>query len=323
MRCAFSSNDCSASPMKRTKHIEKIIVATVARNRDHRRDDIDHVYTNGQIPPRRSGAVSSIHFRGRAGYFPERRDRPYLLPRVSPTGTVLPSDFLNAQNEFKNSFPNARTYARTRVGQQPAPERLVSYARETLRYYTIGANGWVRIEEPGGATTLIVKLDLGKTYLMDPVSRSVRIGAYGRPEAASASTAAASDGTAAVVEPCERSRRGAANVSPAVRAMTEGGCEPTSHLAHNGAKVPINRGIRHRSLHARHRARHRPSMSRPSIGKSHVSPSRSSRSDRPAPHRPHSRSHTRVWISPTGRAASETSERPTHRIVRSSYRGRR
>lgn len=127
----------------------------------------------------------------------------YLLPRVSPTGTVLPSDFLNAQNEFKNSFPNARTYARTRVGQQPAPERLVSYARETLRYYTIGANGWVRIEEPGGATTLIVKLDLGKTYLMDPVSRSVRIGAYGRPEAASASTAAASDGTAAVVERVE------------------------------------------------------------------------------------------------------------------------
>lgn len=37
--------------MKRTKHIEKIIVTTVARNRDHRRDDIDHVYTNGQIPP--------------------------------------------------------------------------------------------------------------------------------------------------------------------------------------------------------------------------------------------------------------------------------
>lgn len=79
MRCAFSSNDCSASPMKRTKHIEKIIVATVARNRDHRRDDIDHVYTNGQIPPRRSGAVSSIHFRGRAGYFPEWRDRPSPL----------------------------------------------------------------------------------------------------------------------------------------------------------------------------------------------------------------------------------------------------
>jgi len=217
--------------MKRTKHIEKIIVATVARNRNHRRDDIDHVYTNGNTAaPKRSrffdtlsgasgifsgvarSAVSSVlptalgrsspiaNGMGLAGS--RRFDtllQTYLLPRVSPTGTVLPSDFLNAQNEFKNSFPNART----RVGQQPAPERLVSYARGTLRYYTIGANGWVRIEEPGGATTLIVKLDLGKTYLMDPVSRSVRIGAYGRPEAASASTAAASDGTAAVVERVE------------------------------------------------------------------------------------------------------------------------
>ena len=38
---------------------------------------------------------------------------------------------------------------------------------------------------------------------MDSVSRSVRICAYGRPEAASASTAAASDGTAAAVERVE------------------------------------------------------------------------------------------------------------------------
>ena len=136
MRCAFSSNDCSASPMKRTKHIEKIIVATVARNRDHRRDDIDHVYTNGQIPPPGSFAEdaspvadgstrSSRPICYRASHRPAR-----CCPPISSTRKM------NSRTVFQT---HARTYARTRVGQQPAPERLVSYARKTLRYCTICA----------------------------------------------------------------------------------------------------------------------------------------------------------------------------------------
>ncbi len=348
--------------MKRTNRIEAIIVATVAcatfvSSTPTRGialtevttpsvvsfDEIDHVYTNGQIPPpgsfaadaaavmpvapaapaapkrsrffdtlssasgMLSGAASVVSASGEIGRLLRVADsvgkvvpiangmglagsrrfdtllQTYLLPRVSPTGTVLLSDFLSAQNEFKSRFPNAHA----NVAEQPAPERLVSYARGTLRHYIIGANGWVRIDEPGGTTTLIVKPDLGKTYLIDSARRSVRIGIFGRPDAVPASIVAVPDGTAAVVERVEsigeadvdgivsagfkthasvrvqggdarcagatltstrveyfaplRIASEAANVSPAVRAMTDGGCEPTGHVAHDGANVPINR----------------------------------------------------------------------------------
>lgn len=207
----------------------------------------------------------------------------YLLPRVSPTGTVLLANFLSAQNDFKSRFPNQRAAA----PQNPAPERLVAYARGMLRHYTIGANGWVRIDEPGGTTTLIVKPDLGKSYLLDSKSRSVRTADYGLPETGAAANGTVSNGSAAVVERVEslgevavdgitaagfktlasvrisggdgrcagailkstrveyfaplRIASDAANVSPAARAATGGGCEPTGHVSRNGAKVPVNR----------------------------------------------------------------------------------
>ena len=117
----------------------------------------------------------------------------YMLPRVSPTGAVMLQGFLAAQTEYKAQF------GPTRPDAAPAavPEQLAPYAKGVLRHYTIGSNGWVRIDDPTTRMTVIIKPDAGKAYLIDNGSSTVRTSDYARSARATAGSAGAK-GTVAV-----------------------------------------------------------------------------------------------------------------------------
>jgi len=113
----------------------------------------------------------------------------YMLPRVSPTGAVLLDGFLAAQAELKNRFPRAQN--------APPPEQMLPYAKGELRHYTVAANGWVRINDPGTKSVVIIKPDIGKSYVLDGASRTFRASDYARDvvsnEAPASGTAVVSD----------------------------------------------------------------------------------------------------------------------------------
>jgi hypothetical protein len=111
----------------------------------------------------------------------------YMLPRVSPTGAVMLQGFLSAQSDYKAHFGS-----RGPGPQAPPPEQLAPYAKGTIRHYTVAANGWVRVDDPNNKMALIIKPDVGKTYIVDAGSQTVHVGTY---EAASAA-GGASAGTA-------------------------------------------------------------------------------------------------------------------------------
>lgn len=128
----------------------------------------------------------------------------YVLPRVSPTGAVMLAGFLSAQAEYKRNFPPAARPAAAQAAppaQTPPPAQLEPYARGALRHYVIGANGWVRIDDPNTKLTVIIKPDAGKTYLLDAAAKTVRTVDYGPPRAEAASASAG--GTAVVTERAE------------------------------------------------------------------------------------------------------------------------
>ena len=96
--------------------------------------------------------------------------KTYTLPRVSPTGAVMLDGFLAAQAEMKNRFPRAQG--------APPPEQLVPYAKGSLRHYVVGANGWVRINDPATKTIVIIKPDAGKSYVLDGTARTYHASDY-------------------------------------------------------------------------------------------------------------------------------------------------
>ncbi len=117
----------------------------------------------------------------------------YMLPRVSPTGAVMLQDFLSAQKEYKSHFGTTQQQAAA-----APPEQLAVYAKGALRHYTIASNGWVRIDDPNTKMIVIIKPDVGKLYLIDAGSKSVRTGNYTRSASASNGSTAGPNGTAAV-----------------------------------------------------------------------------------------------------------------------------
>lgn len=121
----------------------------------------------------------------------------YMLPRVSPTGAVMLQGFLAAQTEYKAHFGST---AATGSAPAPPPEQLAPYAKGVFRHYTIGSNGWVRIDDPTTRMTVIIKPDTGKTYLIDAGSRTVRTSSYARSVPALPGANAGTKGTAAVSE---------------------------------------------------------------------------------------------------------------------------
>ena len=99
----------------------------------------------------------------------------YVLPRVSPTGTVMLQGFLSAQSEYKSHFGN-----RNPPPQAATPPQLAPYAKGTIRHYTVAANGWVRIDDPNSRMSLIIKPDIGKSYIVDAGSQTVHAVTYAR-----------------------------------------------------------------------------------------------------------------------------------------------
>lgn len=99
----------------------------------------------------------------------------YVLPRVSPTGTVMLQGFLSAQSEYKSHYGN-----RNPPPQAAPPPQLAPYAKGAIRHYTVAANGWVRIDDPNSRMSLIIKPDVGKTYIVDGGSQTVHVGTYAR-----------------------------------------------------------------------------------------------------------------------------------------------
>lgn len=118
--------------------------------------------------------------------------KTYTLPRVSPTGAVMLDGFLAAQAEMKSRFPRAQG--------APPPEQLVPYAKGSLRHYVVGANGWVRINDPATKTIVIIKPDAGKSYVLDGAARTYHASDYAN-DAAPATSAAG--GNAAVSDRVE------------------------------------------------------------------------------------------------------------------------
>jgi len=109
----------------------------------------------------------------------------YMLPRVSPTGAVMLQGFLSAQAEYKAHFGS-----RGPAPQAPSPQQLAPYAKGTIRHYTVAANGWVRVDDPNTKMALIIKPDIGKTYVVDAGSQSVHVGSYEQVSAMSGARAA-------------------------------------------------------------------------------------------------------------------------------------
>ena len=95
----------------------------------------------------------------------------FVFPRVSPTGSVMLNGFLAAQTEYKAHFGTTRAEA-------APPAQLVPYAKGALRHYTIASNGWVRIDDPNSKMVLIIKPDVGKSYLIDNGAKTVRTANY-------------------------------------------------------------------------------------------------------------------------------------------------
>jgi hypothetical protein len=122
----------------------------------------------------------------------------YMLPRVSPTGAVMLEGFLAAQAEYKARFGSTRADAAPGPAPAPPPEQLASYAKGIFRHYTIGSNGWVRIDDPSTRMTVIIKPDTGKTYLIDAGSQTVRTSNYARSMPTPPGSDAGTKGTAAV-----------------------------------------------------------------------------------------------------------------------------
>jgi hypothetical protein len=205
----------------------------------------------------------------------------YVLPRVSPTGTVMLQGFLSAQAEYKSHFGS-----RDPGPQATPPPQLAPYAKGTIRHYTVAANGWVRVDDATTKMTLIIKPDAGKVYVIDGGSQTVRVAPYARltSAAASASTGA---GSAAVDDRVEqlgqatldgiptagfrtrstlslagaggacpdativstrveyfsgyRIGADAANASPLAQTPDASGCDPKSSVKHSGSNVPADR----------------------------------------------------------------------------------
>lgn len=120
----------------------------------------------------------------------------FMLPRVSPTGAVMLQGFLAAQTEYKAHFGPTRADA----APATAPEQLAPYAKGALRHYTIGSNGWVRIDDPTTRMTVIIKPEAGKAYLIDNGSKTIHTSDYARSVPATAGSAGGAKGTAAVVD---------------------------------------------------------------------------------------------------------------------------
>ncbi len=123
----------------------------------------------------------------------------YMLPRVSPTGAVMLQGFLAAQAEYKSHFGTTRAES----PQAPAPAQLEPYAKGAIRHYTIASNGWVRIDDPNTKLAIIIKPDVGKSYLIDAGSKTVRVNGYSRAAPASDAPGATGSGTAAVEDRVE------------------------------------------------------------------------------------------------------------------------
>ncbi|MDB5040614.1 MAG: hypothetical protein JWN27_1340 [Candidatus Eremiobacteraeota bacterium] len=122
----------------------------------------------------------------------------YVLPRVSPTGAVMLQGFLSAQAEYKAHFGSRGPSA-----QAPPPQQLAPYAKGTIRHYTVAANGWVRVDDPNTKMALIIKPDIGKTYVVDAGSQTVHVGSYDRASATSGAPSG-SAGTATVDDRVEQ-----------------------------------------------------------------------------------------------------------------------
>lgn len=116
----------------------------------------------------------------------------YMLPRVSPSGAVMLQGYLAAQSEYKSRFGTVQ-----QLGAAP-PEQLAVYAKGTLRHYTIASTGWVRIDDPNTKMIVIIKPYIGKLYLIDAGSKSVRTGNYTRSAPFSNGSSAGASGTAAI-----------------------------------------------------------------------------------------------------------------------------
>jgi hypothetical protein len=122
----------------------------------------------------------------------------YVLPRVSPTGAVMLQDFLSAQSEYKSHFGN-----RNPPAQSAPPVQLAPYAKGAIRHYTVAANGWVRIDDPNSKMSLIIKPDIGKTYIIDAGSQTVHAVNYGGTARAGAAPSG-TGGTAAIDDRVEQ-----------------------------------------------------------------------------------------------------------------------
>ncbi|HEX3465492.1 MAG TPA: hypothetical protein VHS78_15695 [Candidatus Elarobacter sp.] len=123
----------------------------------------------------------------------------FVLPRVSPSGAVMLQGFLSAQTEYKAHYRSTQATS----AQTPPPAVLEPYAKGALRHYTVGSNGWVRIDDPNTNVTLVIKPDLGKAYLIDKGAKTVRTMAYANPSAAPAADGASGTGTASVSDRVE------------------------------------------------------------------------------------------------------------------------
>jgi hypothetical protein len=116
----------------------------------------------------------------------------YVLPRVSPTGSLMLAGFLSAQADYKSRFPSAQTGA----PQATPPPQLEPYAKGVLRHYTVASNGWVRIDDPNTKTIVIIKPDVGKSYTIDTGAQTMRIADYTRATPQTGTPSPARSGTA-------------------------------------------------------------------------------------------------------------------------------
>src|SRR5664279_5329166 len=100
----------------------------------------------------------------------------YVLPRVSPSGAQLLSGYLAAQQAAAGRYSHAPSAVASAATPASVPAQAEdSYARGSLRTYTIASTGRVRIDDPDERVAIVFAPDIGKTYAIDDGNRTVHI----------------------------------------------------------------------------------------------------------------------------------------------------
>ncbi len=176
--------------------------------------------------------------------------------------------------------------------------------RRKNRHYTIASNGWVRIEDPNTKVVTIIKPDAGKSYVIDPGSKTVRVSGYARSAPPAESAGDGKSGTAAIddrIEPIGQTTFGGIAATgfrtrSTMRASARARRARSRRLPRRASSTLRHTGSR-RTLRTRCQQRRRPmpagasrpAASRiparrfPTIGFSSIRRTRSLRIPRPAP----------------------------------------